>query len=112
VPTDVSNADQVEAAAQAVEDRFGPIDVWINNAMVSVFSPVRDTTGDHGAHGMFDALAHGQPSILADYAPSRVGGSRVRARRVPRGGDSQLAPPLTVWATPWPFERRACEWLP
>jgi NAD(P)-dependent dehydrogenase (short-subunit alcohol dehydrogenase family) len=44
VPTDVSNADQVEAAAQAVEDRFGPIDIWINNAMVSVFSPIRDTT--------------------------------------------------------------------
>jgi NAD(P)-dependent dehydrogenase (short-subunit alcohol dehydrogenase family) len=44
VPTDVSNADQVEAAAQAVEDRFGSIDIWINNAMISVFSPIRDTT--------------------------------------------------------------------
>src|SRR5690348_11624099 len=34
-PADVADADQVEAAAQAVEERFGPIDVWINNAMVS-----------------------------------------------------------------------------
>src|SRR4051812_44140237 len=40
LPTDVSNADAVEAAAQAVEDHFGPLDVWVNNAMVSVFSPV------------------------------------------------------------------------
>lgn len=36
--TDVSDADQVEAAAKQVEERFGSIDVWINNAMVSVFS--------------------------------------------------------------------------
>ncbi len=41
VPTDVSDAEQVEAAAQAVEAEFGPITVWVNNAMVSVFSPVR-----------------------------------------------------------------------
>ena len=36
----VSDADAVEAAAAAIEDRFGPLDIWINNAMVSVFSPV------------------------------------------------------------------------
>jgi NAD(P)-dependent dehydrogenase (short-subunit alcohol dehydrogenase family) len=40
--SDVSDADAVEKAAAAVEKRFGPIDVWINNAMVSVFSPVRE----------------------------------------------------------------------
>ena len=39
IPTDVGDADQVEAAATRVEDTFGPIDVWINNAMVSVLSP-------------------------------------------------------------------------
>jgi NAD(P)-dependent dehydrogenase (short-subunit alcohol dehydrogenase family) len=39
-PTDVSDPGQVEAAAAAVEREFGPIDVWINNAMVSVFSPI------------------------------------------------------------------------
>ncbi len=39
---DVADADQVEDAAQQVEDTFGPIDVWVNNAMVSVFSPVRE----------------------------------------------------------------------
>lgn len=37
VPTDVSDPEQVEAAAVAVERELGEIDVWINNAMVSVF---------------------------------------------------------------------------
>jgi len=43
VPTDVSDAEAVESAAAAAEGEFGPIDVWINNAMVSVFSPIKDT---------------------------------------------------------------------
>jgi short-subunit dehydrogenase len=46
VPTDVSDADQVEAAAERTERELGPIDVWINNAMVSVFSPVKDLQAD------------------------------------------------------------------
>jgi NADP-dependent 3-hydroxy acid dehydrogenase YdfG len=41
LPADVSDAAAVSAAAEAVDERFGPIDVWVNNAMVSVFSPVR-----------------------------------------------------------------------
>ncbi len=44
VETDVADAAQVEAAAKAVEESLGPIDVWINNAMVSVFSPAKDMT--------------------------------------------------------------------
>jgi NAD(P)-dependent dehydrogenase (short-subunit alcohol dehydrogenase family) len=46
VPTDVADAEQVEAAATAVEETFGPIDVWVNNAMASVFSPVRLMTSN------------------------------------------------------------------
>jgi short-subunit dehydrogenase len=42
VVTDVADADQVERAATAVESELGPIDVWVNNAMNSVFSPTRD----------------------------------------------------------------------
>src|ERR671921_277363 len=42
VPTDVADAEQVERAAEEVEREFGPIDIWINNAMVSVFSPVKE----------------------------------------------------------------------
>jgi NAD(P)-dependent dehydrogenase (short-subunit alcohol dehydrogenase family) len=44
LPTDVANADQVEAAAAAVEAALGPIDIWVNNAMVSVFSPLKEMT--------------------------------------------------------------------
>jgi NAD(P)-dependent dehydrogenase (short-subunit alcohol dehydrogenase family) len=44
LPTDVVDHDQVEAAAAAVEAAFGPIDVWINNAMASVFSPILQMT--------------------------------------------------------------------
>jgi NAD(P)-dependent dehydrogenase (short-subunit alcohol dehydrogenase family) len=42
LPTDVSDADAVDAAASRVEDEFGPIDIWVNDAMVSVFSPVKE----------------------------------------------------------------------
>jgi short-subunit dehydrogenase len=40
----VADALAVEQAAAAVEERFGPIDVWVNNAMVTVFSPVKEMT--------------------------------------------------------------------
>ena len=39
IPTDVSDPEAVEAAATRVEQELGPIDIWVNNAMVSVFSP-------------------------------------------------------------------------
>lgn len=42
IPTDVSDSQAVEAAADRAERELGPIDVWVNNAMVSVFSPVKE----------------------------------------------------------------------
>lgn len=42
--TDVSDDLQVEAAADRAEREFGPIDIWINNAMVSVLSPALQMT--------------------------------------------------------------------
>ena len=44
LPLDVADADAVDAAAERVEDELGPIDVWVNNAMLSVFSPVAELT--------------------------------------------------------------------
>jgi NAD(P)-dependent dehydrogenase (short-subunit alcohol dehydrogenase family) len=41
LPLDVADDAEVENAAARVEQEFGPIDVWINNAMVSVFSPIK-----------------------------------------------------------------------
>lgn len=40
IPLDMSDADAVESAALTIESQLGPIDVWVNNAMVTVFSPV------------------------------------------------------------------------
>lgn len=42
LPLDVADAAQVDAAAERIEGELGPIDVWINNAMVSVFSPINE----------------------------------------------------------------------
>src|SRR5436190_15640026 len=44
VPVDVADAEAVESAAEQIEQQLGPIDVWVNNAMASVFSPVKEMT--------------------------------------------------------------------
>lgn len=46
LPTDVAGPEQVEAAAATVEAELGPIDIWVNNAMTSVFSPFKEMTAD------------------------------------------------------------------
>jgi NAD(P)-dependent dehydrogenase (short-subunit alcohol dehydrogenase family) len=71
-PADVADADQVFAAADAIARHLGPIDVWINDAMVTVFSPVWDLTPDEFrrvtevtylgvVHGTMAALRHMRP---------------------------------------------------
>ena len=40
-PADVADSEQINAAAQKIEAEFGPIDIWVNNAMVSVFGPLK-----------------------------------------------------------------------
>jgi NAD(P)-dependent dehydrogenase (short-subunit alcohol dehydrogenase family) len=44
IPVDVARPDEVERAAAAVEAELGPIDIWVNNAMVSVFAPFNEMT--------------------------------------------------------------------
>ncbi len=72
LPTDVADADAVERAADRVERELGPIDVWINNAMVSVFSPVHlmqaeeyrrvtEVTYLGSVHGILAALRRMRP---------------------------------------------------
>lgn len=41
---DVADAEAVERAAERVEAAFGPIDIWINNAMASMLSPAIEMT--------------------------------------------------------------------
>ncbi|HEX4638029.1 MAG TPA: SDR family NAD(P)-dependent oxidoreductase, partial [Chthoniobacterales bacterium] len=44
LPLDVANPIAVEKAAAKIEDKFGAVDLWINNAMASVFSPIKEMT--------------------------------------------------------------------
>jgi short-subunit dehydrogenase len=44
LPLDMADADAVGNAARLVEEQLGPIDIWVNNAMVSVFSPIKEMT--------------------------------------------------------------------
>ena len=46
LPTDVADWDAVNSAARAVEEAFGPIDVWVNNAMTTVFAPFKEIEPD------------------------------------------------------------------
>lgn len=43
---DVADADAIERAAECVEAEFGPIDIWINNAMASMISPAIEMTAE------------------------------------------------------------------
>lgn len=46
IPADVADADIMDAAAERVEDELGPIDVWVNNAMVTIYAPVHAIRSD------------------------------------------------------------------
>lgn len=72
IATDVADAHAVDAAAEQIEAELGPIDAWVNNAMVSVFSPVRSLLAEEirrvtevtylgTVHGTLAALRHMLP---------------------------------------------------
>lgn len=91
LPTDVSDAEQVERAATAVEDAFGPIDTWINDAMVSVFSPVKEMTAEdyrRVTEVTYLGTVHGTLSALRRMLPRDRGtivqvGSALAYRGIP-----------------------------
>lgn len=91
VPADVSEPEQVEAAAVQTEKMFGPIDIWINNAMTSVFAPVKDTTADEFKRVMevtFLGYVHGTQAALRRMLPRDSGvivqvGSTLAYRGIP-----------------------------
>jgi NAD(P)-dependent dehydrogenase (short-subunit alcohol dehydrogenase family) len=90
-PLDVADADAVDAAAAAVEEWFGPIDVWVNNAMVSVFGAVHDTTAAEFARVTevtYLGTVHGTLSALRRMRPRDRGaivqvGSALAYRGIP-----------------------------
>jgi NAD(P)-dependent dehydrogenase (short-subunit alcohol dehydrogenase family) len=72
IAADVADADAVFAAARRVEDELGPIDIWINDAMLTVFSPLSAVTPEEFrrvtevtylgyVHGTMAALRHMRP---------------------------------------------------
>ncbi len=91
LPTEVSDHEAIEAAATAVEDAFGPIDVWINNAMVSMYAPFMQMAPEEFQHIVDVTLmgyVHGTRSALARMIPRNRGviiqvGSALAFRSIP-----------------------------
>jgi short-subunit dehydrogenase len=46
IKVDVADAEEVEQAAEEVERKLGPIDVWVNNAMATVFGAVKQASAE------------------------------------------------------------------
>ena len=88
---DVADADAVEAAAAAVEEAWGPIDVWINSAMVTVFAPVHRTTAEEyrrATEVSYLGTVHGTLAALKRMRPRGRGsivqvGSALSYRAIP-----------------------------
>jgi NAD(P)-dependent dehydrogenase (short-subunit alcohol dehydrogenase family) len=91
VPTDVADAAQVEQAAATISERFGDIDVWVNNAMASVFSPVKEMTAEdfqRVTNVTYLGTVHGTLSALRRMLPRDRGiilqvGSALAYRSIP-----------------------------
>jgi short-subunit dehydrogenase len=91
LPTDVADHDQVEAAADTVEGRIGPIDVWVNDAMATVFAPLSETAPDEfrrATEVTYLGTVHGTMSALRRMVPRDSGvvvqvGSALAYRAIP-----------------------------
>jgi NAD(P)-dependent dehydrogenase (short-subunit alcohol dehydrogenase family) len=89
VPIDVADAQAVDDAATAIEDRFGPIDVWVNNATASVVAPVGATTPEEFKRATdvtYLGTVYGTMAALRRMAPRDTGWIiQVGSARVPGG---------------------------
>jgi NAD(P)-dependent dehydrogenase (short-subunit alcohol dehydrogenase family) len=91
LPLDVADAAAVDEAADVVERKFGPIGVWVNNAMASVFSPVREMTAEEYrrvTEVTYLGAVHGTLSALKRMLPRDRGtivqvGSALAYRSIP-----------------------------
>jgi short-subunit dehydrogenase len=91
IPTDVADADQVEAAASRAESQLGPIDIWVNVAMATVFAPVAKLTPAEvlrATQVTYLGQVHGMMAALKRMRPRRRGkivnvGSALTYRSVP-----------------------------
>lgn len=91
IPTDVADAKAVEEAADRVEHALGPIDVWVNVAMATVFAPVHKLTAEEFQRGTavtYLGQVHGTMAALKHMRPRNRGsivcvGSALAYRSVP-----------------------------
>ncbi|MGI4944718.1 MAG: SDR family oxidoreductase [Janthinobacterium lividum] len=91
IPTDVADDEAVEAAADKVERELGPIDVWVNVAMATVFAPVSKLTAKEFQRGTavtYLGQVHGTMAALSRMTPRNRGtivnvGSALGYRSVP-----------------------------
>jgi NAD(P)-dependent dehydrogenase (short-subunit alcohol dehydrogenase family) len=89
VPIDVADPEAVDGAAAAIEDRFGRIDVWVNNASASVVAPVGATTPEEfrrATEVTYLGTVYGTMAALRRMAPRNTGWIiQVSSTRVPGG---------------------------
>lgn len=91
LPADVADADAIENAAARVERELGPIDVWINNAMTTIFAPFRDITPAEfrrATEVTYLGCVHGTMAALKRMRPRNKGsivqvGSALAYRSIP-----------------------------
>jgi short-subunit dehydrogenase len=91
IPTDVADAEAVDAAAAQVERELGPIDAWVNDAMTSVFAPVMETSAAEirrVTEVTYLGVVHGTLSALRRMLPRDSGvivqvGSALAYRSIP-----------------------------
>lgn len=91
LPADVADADAVEQAAAELEKAFGPIDIWVNDAMVSVFSPAKEMEASdykRVTDVLYLGFVHGTLAALKRMLPRNSGtiiqiGSALSYRSIP-----------------------------
>lgn len=91
LPVDVSEHSEVEAAAAAVEQHFGPIDVWVNDAMATIFAPfleIRPEEFKRATEVTYLGAVHGTMAALKRMVPRDLGtvvqvGSALAYRAIP-----------------------------
>jgi NAD(P)-dependent dehydrogenase (short-subunit alcohol dehydrogenase family) len=91
ISADVADYEQVAAAARKAEERFGPIDVWVNVAFTSVFAPFSEITAEEFrrvTEVSYLGFVHGTMAALALMRPRGRGtivqvGSALGERSIP-----------------------------
>jgi short-subunit dehydrogenase len=91
IVADVASAQAIEAAAGEIEATLGPITVWVNNAMASVFSPIKELHADEirrVTEVTYLGVVHGTLAALRRMLPRDRGvivqvGSTLAYRAIP-----------------------------